>query len=91
MANLRAMSSSQVPTMQLVETPLGLPPWLGVMPIQAPTPTMQLSVHAGLSGVTTIVPVAGGGAPNAIATTIPVNVPLRQEIQETFAEVSSTF
>ena len=60
--------------------------------MQQPTPTVQSSVFAGRSGVAPTIPVATGSVqPGAMATTIPVDAPSRQETKEAFQEVSSAF
>ena len=85
----------QAPTRQQYETPSGLPPWPHspmAQAMQTPTPTMQPSVFAGCSGVAPTVPVAEGSVQhNAIAFTVPMDMPSRQEIEEAFQEVSSAF
>ena len=60
--------------------------------MQVLTPTAQLSVFVGRSGVAPTIPIAAGSMqPSAIAPTIPVDVPSRQETKEAFQEVSSAF
>ena len=55
-------------------------------------PTEQSSVFAGCSGVAPTIPVAAGSVqPSAVATTVPVDVPSRQETKEAFQEVSLAF
>ena len=85
----------QVPTRQRHETLSGLPPWPHspmAQEMQQPMPIAQLSVFAGRSGVAPTVPVAVGSVQlSAIATTIPVDTPSRQETKEAFQEVSLAF
>ena len=60
--------------------------------MQAPTPTMQLSVFVGRGGVAPTVPVAEGSAqPSVVAPTVLVDVPSHQKTKEAFQEVSLAF
>ena len=60
--------------------------------MQQPIPIEQSSVFAGRSGVAPTVLVAAGSVqPSAVAPTVPIDVPSRQETKEAFKEVSSAF
>ena len=95
MATPGTAAQVQAPTRQRHETASGLPPWRHspmAQEMQQPVPTEQSSVFAGRSGVAPTVPVAAGSVqPSAVATTIPVDAPSRQETKEAFQEVSSAF
>ena len=91
--NTRAQA--QAPPRQKYDTPSGLPLWPQspmAQAMRALTPTAQLSVFVGRSGVAPTIPVARGTVqPSAVAPTIPVDVLSHQETKEAFQEVSSAF